>query len=127
MRESKASWNGKSDFGIFPTDKRRTPTGKVRLKNGWGVEIPQIGKNLNKTMTTTGYYNDWASILMEECLTYEINQPLGGWTPYWVPTWTANGNLSGGGKGVYLSGVDSSGETEGTAEGKIEFNRSVTD
>lgn len=126
LRESKANWSGKSDFGIFPTNERRTPTGKTQLKNGWGVEIPQVGKNLSKTMTTTGYYNDWESILMENCLTYPVNQPLGGWSPYWVNSWTVNGNLNGGGKGVYLSGVNVDGDTEGSAEGKIEFSRSVS-
>lgn len=126
LRESKATWSGKSDFGIFPADERRTPTGKIRLKNGWGVEIPQVGKNLSKTMATTGYYNDWESILMENCLTFPISQPLGGWNPYWVNSWVVNGNLNGGGKGVYLSGVDTSGSTTGSGEGKIEFSRSVT-
>ena len=78
-------------------------------------------------MTTTGYYNDWESILMENCLTYQVDEPLGSWSPYWVTTWTANGNLNGGGKGVYLSGVENYGGFEGSADGKIKFSRSVTD
>lgn len=123
-RTSTATFHETYPIYVYGTNRRTVSGKEQKLTGGWGVEVawPSIRK---MGLVTTGYFQDWETILMQNCLTTPIDQPLGHWGPQFVATLGATGSLNGGGKGVLLTQAQSGGGQVGKADGRISFSESV--
>lgn len=123
-RTSTATFHETYPIYVYGTNRRTVGGKEQKLVGGWGVEValPEIRK---MGLVTTGYFQDWETILMQNCLTTPIDQPLGHWGPQFVATLGATGSLNGGGKGVLLTQAQSGGGQTGKADGRISFSESV--
>lgn len=123
-RTSTATFHETHPIYVYATDRRTVSGKEQRLAGGWGVEVawPSIRK---MGLVTTGFFQDWETILMQNCLTTPIDQPLGHWGPQFVVTLGATGSLNGGGKGVLLTQAQSGPSQTGRADGRISFSESV--
>jgi hypothetical protein len=122
LRDSTASWSGKMDFAVFAVNQRREH-GEEQKFNGWAVEVVMPS---GVRPTTTGSYQDWESIAMDNCETFPIDTPMGGWGgPSFPVSRTATGRLTSDGKGVLLTQVASSVDETYTVSGDVKFSKSV--
>lgn len=123
-RTSTATFHETHPIYVYATDRRTVGGKEQRLAGGWGVEVawPSIRK---MGLVTTGFFQDWETILMQNCLTTPVNAPLGHWGPQFVVTLGVTGRLNGGGKGVLLTQAQSGSEQTGKADGRITFSESV--
>ena len=98
-----------------------------KLPQGWAVGLadPRRSDRRAFQVVTTGFYQEWFSLLQDDCRQYPISQPLGGWNPYFVTSWTATGKLNGGGKGVLLTSANTGFDQTATVSGKIKFSENV--
>ena len=93
--------------------------GKSKRFAGWVVtvdppdEIPLVSK---------GSYQDWESILMTNCQTFDANEPLGGWSTGSAPP-DGVGKLASDDRSVPLLSIDTDVNQTGTAKGKLKFNK----
>ncbi len=124
-RTSTATYNEKDrPIWVYATNRRTVDGKEQRLANGWAIEIawPSVRR---MGYVTTGFFEDWESIAMQNCLTTPITVPLGHWSPTFVPTLGVTGRLNGGGKGVLLTHAQTSPGQTGQADGRISFSESV--
>ncbi|MFA4927973.1 MAG: hypothetical protein WC558_05615 [Patulibacter sp.] len=123
-RTSTATFHETHPIYVYGTTRRTVGGKEQRLANGWGVEVAWLGIR-KMGLVTTGYFQDWETILMQNCLTTPISEPLGHWGPQFVATLGVTGSLNGGGRGVLLTQAQSGSEQTGKADGRISFSASV--
>ena len=117
-RATDGTWTGKTSVGVKESNWLQTK-GKSKKFAGWVVtvyppdEIP---------LTSKGSYNDWESILMTNCQTFEANTPLGGWTTGFAQP-DGLGKLADDNRSVPLVSINTEENQTGTASGKLKFNK----
>lgn len=123
-RTSTATFHESYPIYVYGTNRRTVGGKEQQLVGGWGVEVawPPLSK---MGLVTTGYYEDWESILMQSCQRASIDAPLGHWGPQFVDTLGATGSLNGGGTGVLLTHAQSGSDQTEKADGRITFSKSV--
>ncbi|WP_320671648.1 hypothetical protein [Patulibacter defluvii] len=123
-RTSTATFHERAPIYVYATNRRTVGGVERKLAGGWAVEVawPSIDE---MGLVTTGYFEDWESIAMQNCLRTPIDAPLGHWNVQFAPTLAATGGLDGGGTGVLLTHAQSGGDQREEADGRIRFSRSV--
>lgn len=125
--DTTGTWSGTVSAFLSPGRSITASGKKVKLVRGWTLALstPDI-----ITTTTSGYYEDWESILMENCITTPITEPGGVWFGPTVLTTMAGslqvaGNLTSNGKQILLTQVLTDTDETFTVDGRIEFDRSA--
>lgn len=123
-RTSTATFHDSYPIYVYGTNRRTVDGDEKKLSNGWGVEVawPSVSK---MGLVTTGYFEDWESIAMQNCLRTSIDAPLGGWNVQFATALSATGSLNGGGKGVLLTHAQTDADQTEKADGRISFSKSV--
>lgn len=117
-RETDGTWTGKTSVGAKETKWLQT-NGKSKAYSGWTVYVEPPD---SIPLTTKGAYNDWESILMTNCLTYDITQPLGGWSAGFARP-DGVGKLADDNRSVPLLSINTGFGQTGKASGSIRFNK----
>ena len=117
-RKTDGTWSGKADVVLKESTWLQT-NGKSKRFAGWVVkveppdEIPLVSK---------GSYQDWESILMTNCQTFDANTPLGTWSTGFA-TPDGVGKLAADDRSAPLLSIDTDVNQTGTATGKLRFNK----
>lgn len=117
-RETSGTWTGKVGVGVKETAWLQTD-GKSKRFGGWTVSVDFPD---DFPLTTKGSYNDWESILMDNCQTFPIDTPLGGWTPGFAQP-DGVGRLADDNRSVPLQSIDTDKGQTGKASGTLRFNK----
>lgn len=120
-RSTYGGWSGEALVSVSETTWRQT-NGESKKYAGWRVTAEQPDDGIY--VVSRGSYLAWESILMQNCLTYEANTPLGGWsTGFGQPD--GLGKLNSDGRGMLLNASNTGKDQTATADGKVKFNQSV--
>jgi hypothetical protein len=120
-RETYGGWDDKTTVTVRET-RWLQKKGKSKKYLGWQVVATPPEQGIYTV--SKGSYQEWDSILMEECLTVEANKPLGSWsTGFAVPD--GLGKLSTDDRSVPLTAINTDLDQTGTVTGSIKFNKSV--
>lgn len=117
-RETNGTWAGKATVVIRESTWLQT-NGKSKRFAGWQVtveppdDIPLVSK---------GSYQEWESILMTNCLTFDASKPLGGWGIGFAKP-DGVGRLAADNRSVPLLSINTDVDQTGTASGKLRFNK----
>lgn len=119
-RRTDGTWTGKTSVVVRESTWLQT-NGKSKRFAGWQVtaRLPEDGIPL----TSKGSYNDWESILMTNCQTFDANTPLGSWGIGFAEP-DGVGRLAADDRSVPLLSIDTDAGQTGTASGKLKFNKS---
>ena len=117
-RKTDGTWSGKADVVLKESTWLQT-SGKSKRYAGWQVEVVPPDEI---PLVSKGSYNDWDSILMTECQTFDASKPLGSWgTGFAKPDGV--GKLGADNRSVPLVSIDTDVNQTGTADGKLRFNK----
>ncbi|MEI2702965.1 MAG: hypothetical protein V9E83_11260 [Baekduia sp.] len=119
-RHSYSSYTGDVTVGVKETNWLQT-NGKSKKYLGWTV-TPSLPDD--PIVVSSGYYQDWESILMETCVNYGVNTPLGGWSVGFAQP-DGVGKLNSERKSVLITAIDTDLGQTGTATGTIKFNKTL--
>ena len=117
-RATDGTWTGKTDVVIKESTYLQT-NGKSKRYAGWVVTVDPPDEI---PLTSKGSYNDWESILMTNCQTFEANKPLGGWSTGFAQP-DGVGKLADDNRSVPLLSIDTDVGQTGSAKGKLKFNK----
>ena len=118
-RTAVSSWTGDAVVGLRETNWRQTD-GTSKKYLGWTV-TPTI-PTTDMIVISGGFYQDWESILMDTCVTYGMNTPLGWWSPAFG-TPDGMGKLNDDRTGIILNTLNTDSKQTGTAKGTVKFNK----
>ncbi len=121
LRESKATWTGKASVGLRKSTWRQT-NGKSKRQHGWEVLVSQPDAGL--PVVSSGWFQDWESIAMQNCITTPTTDQLGSFSASFAQP-TAMGSLNDDRTSVLLVHSDTlEGETA-TTSGTIKFSEKL--
>jgi hypothetical protein len=120
-RETYGGWSDKTTVTVRETHWLQK-NGKSKKYLGWQV-IATPPENGIYTVSK-GSYQEWDSILMEDCNTVEANKPLGSWSTGFA-TPDGLGKLSSDNRSVPLTAINTEIDQKGTVTGSVKFNKSV--
>jgi len=120
-RSAFGTYLGKIDVGIKQTNWRINQGKSVKFR-GWTVT--PLAPNDGIDVKASGYWQDWDSILMDQCNRYGTIDLLGGWNPGFAQP-NASGKLSKDAKSVALSWTDTEVEQSSSTTGSIKFSAPV--
>ena len=120
-RETYGGWSDKTTVTVRET-RWHQKNGKSKKYLGWQV-VAAPPENGIYTVSK-GSYQEWDSILMEDCNTVEINKPLGSWSTGFA-TPDGLGKLATDNRSVPLTAINTDVDQTGTVTGSIKFNKSV--
>jgi hypothetical protein len=118
-RQTDGTWTGKTMVSVKESTWLQT-SGKSKRYAGWQVkaQLPDAGIKL----TSKGSYQDWESILMTNCQTFDASAPLGMWgTGFAEPDGV--GRLAADNRSVPLLSIDTDTGQTGSASGRLHFNK----
>lgn len=119
-RHSAGSYNGDVQVSIGETSWLQTD-GKSKKSWGWTV-TPTLPDDV--IVSSGGFYEDWESILMETCVTYGVNTPLGGWSLGFASP-DAVGKMNSERRSVLLNTTNTASGQTGSAKGTIKFSKTM--
>lgn len=120
-RKMSGTWTGITRVTVRETHWRET-NGKQKKFLGWQVVAAAPKRGIETE--STGFHQEWESILMSNCLTIPENEPLGTWsTGFAVPD--GLGKLSSDNRSVPLTAINTGFGQTGTAKGSIKFNKQI--
>lgn len=118
---SSGTWTGKAGVSVR-TSKWLQKKGTSKAFSGWTVWVSPPD---DFPWTTTRTWVDWQSILMDNCLSFESKDPLGGWGPGFAQV-EGVGKMTSDNRSVLLTGVNTDADQTGTASGSIKFSAKPT-
>lgn len=117
-RQTNGTWTGKTDVVVKESSWLQT-NGKSKKYAGWVVAVEPPDEI---PLTSNGLYTDWDSILMTDCLKFEVNEPLGSWSSGFARP-DGVGKLADDKRSVPLLSIDTAFGQTGSAKGKLRFNK----
>lgn len=117
-RQTDGTWTGKTAVSVREV-KWLLVNGKSKAFGGWQVRVSPPD---DLPLTSKGSYNDWDSILMSECQTFDASKPLGGWSTGFADP-DGLGKLADDNRSVPLLSINTELGQTGTASGKLKFNK----
>jgi hypothetical protein len=122
FRETTGTWTGKTSVSVSENATYLQTGGKSKRFGGWKVwvEMPKDGIPL----VSKGSYNDWESILMTNCQTFEVDKPLGWWSTGFAQPHGV-GKLASDRRAVPLLSINTEVDQTGSANGKLRFNQAL--
>lgn len=122
FRETTGTWTGKTSVSVSENATYLQTGGKSKRFGGWKVWVEQPKGGI--PLVTKGSYNDWGSILMANCQTFEVNEPLGSWSTGFAEPHGV-GKLASDKRTVPLLSINTDVDQTGSANGKLRFNQDV--
>jgi len=95
--------------------------GKSKKFLGWTV-TPSLPVDM--VVVSSGFYQDWDSILMETCTTYGVATPLGSWSVGFAEP-DGVGRINSERRSVLLNAIDTNSGQTGSAKGTIKFSATM--
>ena len=120
-RETYGGWDDKTTVGVRET-RWLQKNGKSKKYLGWQVIATPPAQGIYTV--SRGSYQEWESIAMDNCLTYEKNEPLGSWSTGFAQP-DGLGKLATDDRSVPLTAINTDLDQTGTVTGSIRFNKSV--
>jgi hypothetical protein len=117
-RQTDGTWTGKTDVIVRESIWLQTK-GKSKRYAGWQVTVEPPDEI---PLTSKGFYQDWESILMTNCQTFDANEPLGSWSTGFAQP-DGVGKLASDDRSVPLLSINTDVGQTGTASGKLKFNK----
>lgn len=120
-RTTAGGWEDTTEVVVRPTTTVRKD-GKQKPYIGWRV----VAKPPKQGIYTVsrGSYQEWESILMDNCLSYEENEPLGAWNSDFARP-DGLGKIADDNRSVPLTAINTEVDQTGTVTGSIRFNRAA--
>lgn len=117
-RQTDGTWTGRTTVSVRESKWLQTG-GKSKSFGGWQVRVSPPD---DLPLTSKGSYNDWESILMTDCQTFDASKPLGAWSTGFADP-DGLGRLADDNRSVPLLSINTNVGQTGTATGKLKFNK----
>jgi len=122
FRETSGTWTGKTSVSVSENATYLQTGGKSKRFGGWKVWVAQPKSGI--PLVSKGAYLDWESVLMANCLTFDANEPLGGWSTGFAEPHGV-GKLSSDKRSIPLMSINTDVDQTGSANGTVRFNKAV--
>lgn len=120
-RNTYGGWDDKTEVVVRPASSVQK-NGTAKKYIGWRVVATPPKQGIYTV--SKGSYQEWESILMENCLSFDINKPLGAWSTGFARP-DGLGKLASDDRSVPLTAINTEVDQTGTVSGSIKFSRSV--